>query len=175
MQHSRLSHIFGLPSVEGMSAAANRKLIEDIFEQMSRGNTRAMSDAMADDFRWIFPGNWSWSGIWEPKSVVLNELLRPLMTQFAEYRSAADFVIADDDRVVAQVRAHARTIRGEPYEQTYCFVFRIEDGRLTEVIEHCDTALVERVLQPLQRAGGWIPCGDMPETHSRGPNSGAIG
>ncbi|MEV5838414.1 nuclear transport factor 2 family protein [Nocardia sp. NPDC052112] len=137
-----------------MSAAANKKLIEDIFEQMSQGNTRAMGEAMAEDFRWIFPGNWSWSGAWEPKSVVLNELLRPLMTQFTEYRSAADFVIAEDDRVVAQVRGHGITTRGEPYEQTYCFIFRIANGRLTEVIEHCDTALVERVLDPLQRVGG---------------------
>ncbi|MFI6775375.1 nuclear transport factor 2 family protein [Nocardia sp. NPDC050412] len=134
-----------------MSAAANKKLIEHIFDQMAQGNTRAMGAAMAEDFRWIFPGNWSWSGIWEPKTVVLNELLRPLMAQFTEYRSAADFVIAEDDRVVAQVRGHGITAGGEPYEQTYCFIFRIANGRLTEVIEHCDTALVERVLQ---RVGG---------------------
>ncbi|MET7768293.1 nuclear transport factor 2 family protein [Nocardia sp. NPDC005366] len=137
-----------------MSTAANKKLIEHIFEQMSQGNTRAMSEAMAEDCRWIFPGNWSWSATWEPKSVVLNQLLRPLMTQFTEYRSAADFVIAEDDRVVAQVRGHGITTAGEPYEQTYCFIFRIANGRLTEVIEHCDTTLVERVLQPLQRVGG---------------------
>ncbi|MEU0499479.1 nuclear transport factor 2 family protein [Nocardia sp. NPDC005998] len=132
-----------------MSATENKKLVERIFDEMSRGNTRAMAEAMADDFRWIFPGNWSWSQTWEPKAVVLNELLRPLMTQFTEYRSAAEFIIAEDDRVVAQVRGHGRTTSGEPYEQTYCFIFRVADGRLTEVIEHCDTALVERVLQPL--------------------------
>ncbi|MFX0576089.1 nuclear transport factor 2 family protein [Nocardia nepalensis] len=130
-----------------MSATENRKLVEQIFDQMSRGNTRAMAEAMADDFRWIFPGNWSWSRTWEPKTVVLNELLRPLMAQFTEYRSAADFIIAEDDRVVAQVRGHGMTTDGEPYEQTYCFIFRVADGRLTEVIEHCDTALVERVLR----------------------------
>jgi ketosteroid isomerase-like protein len=37
------------------------------------------------------------------------------------------------------------------YHQTYCHVFRVRDGQLTEVIEHCDTALVERVLQPPRR------------------------
>jgi ketosteroid isomerase-like protein len=130
-----------------MSATENKKLVEQIFDQMSRGNTRAMAEAMADDFRWIFPGNWSWSRTWEPKTVVLNELLRPLMAQFTEYRSAAEFIIAEDDRVVAQVRGHGMTTDGEPYEQTYCLIFRVADGRLTELIEHCDTALVERVLQ----------------------------
>ncbi|MFI2284377.1 nuclear transport factor 2 family protein [Nocardia beijingensis] len=129
-----------------MTAMENKKLLTDIFEQMSLGNTRALSDAMADDFRWVFPGDWSWSGIWEPKSAVLQELLRPLMAQFTEYRSTAEMIVAEGDRVVVQARAEAVTMHGDPYDQTYCFVFRVADGKLREVVEHCDTALVERVL-----------------------------
>ncbi|WP_040739067.1 nuclear transport factor 2 family protein [Nocardia tenerifensis] len=130
-----------------MSAIENKKLLEHVFEQMAAGNTGALSEAMAEDFRWIFPGDWSWSGTWEPKDVVLKGLLRPLMTQFTEYRVAADFVVAEEDRVVVQARGHGITTRGGRYDQTYCFVFRVADGKLTEVIEHCDTALVERVLE----------------------------
>jgi len=129
-----------------MSTAENKKLIQEIFDQMSQGNTRAMSDAMADDFRWVFPGNWSWSGSWEPKQVVLDGLLRPLMAQFIDYRSEADLILAEGDRVVVQARGYATTTRGEPYHQTYCYIFRVADGQLTEVVEHCDAALVERVL-----------------------------
>jgi ketosteroid isomerase-like protein len=130
-----------------MSTAENKKLLQGIFDQMAEGNTRALSDAMADDFRWVFPGSWSWSGIWGPKPVALHGLLRPLMAQFAgDYRSEPDLVLADADRVVVQARGYATTKRGEPYHQTYCFIFRVADGRLTEVVEHCDTALVERVL-----------------------------
>ncbi|WP_406266419.1 nuclear transport factor 2 family protein [Nocardia sp. NBC_00881] len=132
-----------------MSVIENKNLLEGIFEQMSHGNTRAMSDAMADDFRWVFPGNWSWSGVWEPKSVVLQQLLRPLMAQFTEYRTAAEMIVAEGDRVIVQARGYGVTTRGETYDQTYCFVFRVADGQLKEVVEHCDTALVERVLDPL--------------------------
>ncbi|MBF6340390.1 nuclear transport factor 2 family protein [Nocardia abscessus] len=129
-----------------MTAMENKKLLADIFEQMSLGNTRALSDAMADDFRWVFPGDWSWSGAWAPKSAVLDRLLRPLMAQFTEYRSAAELILAVDDRVVVRARAQAVTIRGETYDQIYCFLFRVTDGKLREVVEYCDTALVERVL-----------------------------
>jgi uncharacterized protein len=131
-----------------MGTAQNKKLVQDIFDQMAQGNTRALSDAMADDFRWVFPGNWSWAGSWGPKPVALDGLLRPLMAQFADYRSEAELVVADGDRVVVQARGYGTTKRGEPYHQTYCFIFRVADGRLTEVVEHCDTALVERVLDP---------------------------
>src|SRR4051812_3731556 len=136
-----------------MSALSNKKLIWGIFAELGRGNTRAMADALADDVRWTFPGNWSWAGTWEPKSEVMNGLLLPLMKQFpGGYRSEADFVLAEGDRVVVQARGHATTARGEAYDQTYLYIFRIRDGRITEVVEHCDTALVERVLdQPQTR------------------------
>jgi ketosteroid isomerase-like protein len=129
-----------------MDTARNKKLVQGVFDQMAKGNTRAMSDAMADDVRWVFPGNWSWAGSWGPKSVALNEMLRPLMAQFADYRSEAEFMIAEGDRVVVQARGYGTTTRGAVYHQTYCYIFRIADGLITEVIEHCDTALVERVL-----------------------------
>jgi ketosteroid isomerase-like protein len=131
------------------STEANKQLLKGIFDEMSKGNTRAMSEAMADDFRWVFPGNWSWAGTWGPKKVALEGLLRPLMAQFTEYSSEAEVILAEGDRVVVQAHSQATTTRGEPYNQTYCFIFRVADGKLTEVVEHCDTALVERVLEPV--------------------------
>ncbi|MGP3955910.1 nuclear transport factor 2 family protein [Nonomuraea sp. 3N208] len=129
-----------------MGAAENKRLLQDVFDQMAQGNTRAMSEVMSDDFRWVFPGNWSWSGSWGPRQVALNVLLRPLMAQLTGYRSEADLILAEGDRVVVQARGYATTKRGEPYHQTYCYIFRVADGQITEVVEHCDTALVERVL-----------------------------
>lgn len=135
-----------------MSTAGNKELLQGIFDELAQGRTGAMRAAMAEDFRWVFPGNWSWAGRWEPRSVVQNGLLRPLMAQFTDYRSEADLILADGDRVVVQARGYATTKRGQPYHQTYCYIFRVTDGRLTEVVEHCDTALVERVLDPIRPA-----------------------
>ena len=38
------------------------------------------------------------------------------------------------------------TKSGEPYNQTYCYVFRFEDGQVSELTEYLDTDLVNRVL-----------------------------
>src|SRR5918992_6323557 len=105
LTYRRLTHGLAVPTVPGMSAAENKKLLQDVFGQLAAGNSRAMLEAMADDFRWVFPGAWSWSGVWEPKQAVVERLLRPLMDQFAGgYRSEADLVLADGDRVVVQAR-----------------------------------------------------------------------
>ncbi len=138
------------PRFGRVSGSENKQFVEEIFRQLAQGNSGALGAAMAEECRWVFPGNWSWSGVWEPRSAVLDGLLRPLADQFADgYRNEADFVLSDGDRVVVQARGYATTTGGEPYHQTYCFIFRIADGRIVEVIEHCDTALVERVLKPL--------------------------
>ena len=34
------------------------------------------------------------------------------------------------------------------YDNQYCMVWRIEDGKIKEIKEYCDSALVERVLGP---------------------------
>ena len=128
----------------------NRRLLAGIFDQLAVGNGRPLVDAMADDCRWVFPGTWSWAGTWGPKREIVAGLLRPLMAQFRTYRSQADLIIATGDRVVVQARGYATTTRGQRYDQTYCYLYRVAGGRLTEVVEHCDTALVERVLTPVR-------------------------
>jgi hypothetical protein len=103
---------------------------------------------MAEGFRWRFAGSWSWARDWGATAAETREnLLRPLMAQFADYRCRAEEIIADGDTVVVRAVADATTVRGDAYPQAYCYVFRLQDGRLAEVIEYCDTALVERVLK----------------------------
>ena len=58
----------------------------------------------------------------------------------------AEEIIAEGDRVVVLARGEVKTVRGEDYNNSYCFVLRMRGGRIVEVREYCDTALAERVL-----------------------------
>ena len=42
-------------------------------------------------------------------------------------------------------RGEVKTKGGQDYNNSYCFVLRLEDGKLVELREYLDTALVERV------------------------------
>jgi len=119
--------------------------VQDVFDRVAAGDVPALTAAMSDDVRWVFPGTWTWSG----KHQVVDGLLRPLMTQFASYRLDGRVLLAAGDRVAVRAQAEARTVRGQDYPQLYLFLMRVRDGRITEIVEHCDTALVERVLTPL--------------------------
>ena len=130
-----------------MTTRENKRLLEEIFDALAEGDPRPLTDAMCEDFRWRFAGEWSWARDWgSSKRDVRRNLLAPLMAQFAAYRCRAEEIIADGDRVVVRAIAEATTTGGDSYPQAYCYVFRLTDGCITEVLEYCDTALVERVL-----------------------------
>jgi len=48
--------------------------------------------------------------------------------------------------VVVLARGEVKTVRGEDYDNNYCFVIRMKDGKMVELREYMDTALAEAVL-----------------------------
>jgi ketosteroid isomerase-like protein len=62
--------------------------------------------------------------------------------------------IAEGDLVVVEAKGDNVTKAGLRYDNDYCMVWRVENGRITMIKEYCDSALVERVLGPFpqQRA-----------------------
>ena len=55
-------------------------------------------------------------------------------------------LIADGDYVAEQSRGVARTKTGKAYNNTYCRVWRISDGRIQAMQEYLDTELVRSCL-----------------------------
>jgi ketosteroid isomerase-like protein len=130
-----------------MTASQNRWLIQGVFAELAMGNSRPFVDSFADDVRWTLTGRTAWSGTYEGKQAVQDELLAPLAAQFADrYRSTATRFVAEGDHVVVEARGHVTTKAGEPYDNTYCFVFRLAGGEVKEITEYCDTELVASAL-----------------------------
>jgi ketosteroid isomerase-like protein len=132
-----------------MTAIENRALIQNLMEARARRDPAPFIAAMADDFVWRIIGTTAWSGEYIGKADVRERLLKPLYTQFVAPTSlTATCILADGDYVIVQANGDATTVSGERYANTYCFVIRVADGQLRELTEYCDTALIERVLQP---------------------------
>jgi ketosteroid isomerase-like protein len=130
-----------------VGATENKKLMERIFAGLAEGDGKPFQEAMADDFSWTIIGTTEWSRTYEGKRAVREELLRPLFSQFADrYTNEVVRFIAEDDHVVVECRGHVTTKSGAPYNNTYCWVCRIEGGKLRELTEYLDTELVASAL-----------------------------
>jgi ketosteroid isomerase-like protein len=127
---------------------ANRQYIRQVMAELDKGNGKPFVDAMADDFSWTIPGDTPWSRTYSGKQVVLNELLRPLYAQFATpYISITRRVMADGDRVIIEFDGRVTTKAGKAYNNRYCYVCRMEGGKMKDLMEYLDTALVSSALQ----------------------------
>lgn len=130
-----------------MSTAENKQLLQQIFAEMAKGNSRPLVESMADDFSWTVSGTSKWSRTYAGKHAVLNELFAALRPHMADrIKTIAHRFIAEEDFVVVEARGSNTTKSGKPYNNTYCFVFRVEDGKLKEVTEYMDTFLVAVIL-----------------------------
>ena len=130
-----------------MSAAENKQLMQNIFTELSNGNGAPFVESLADDICWTIIGSTKFSGTYRGKQAVLNELLRPLFARFADqYTNTAHRFIAEDDYVVVECRGRVTTKSGAPYNNTYCWVCRVADGKLQELTEYLDTELVTAAL-----------------------------
>jgi ketosteroid isomerase-like protein len=130
-----------------MSATENKKLMQQIFAELSAGESKLFGESIADDLRWTVMGTSAWSRSYDGKAAVTNELLVPLFSRFAtRYKATADRFIAEDDCVVVEFHGEVMTKAGKPYNNRYCCIYRFTDGKIREVTEYLDTELVTATL-----------------------------
>jgi len=126
---------------------ASRKIVEQVFAALGEGDARPLVSAMRDDVRWTVAGSAPWARTYDGRKAVVEELFATLSARMAgRIRTIPERIVADGDVVVVEARGTNTTVDGEPYENRYCFVIRVEDGKLAEITEYMDTALVERVV-----------------------------
>jgi uncharacterized protein len=136
-----------------MSANANKETVRRIYAALESGDLNAFGAAVHPDYVWRLTGYSSWSRRLEGQDAIRTRLLKPLFALFAtQYRASAVNLVAEGDFVVAEVRGDVLTKRGERYDNEYCIVFRFRGNKIAEIVEYCDTDLIERVLGPYEDA-----------------------
>jgi ketosteroid isomerase-like protein len=157
MPDIRFTNAFELRRIEPMNTQQNKQVMQDVFVALADGDGSRFVEAMGDAFTWVIAGvETDWPGTWRGKRAVREQLLGPLLEQFDDtYTSTAVSFTAEDDRVVVECRGHAQTKSGRPYNNHYCYVCRFDEhGKLAELIEYADTALMQKALgSPLGVSG----------------------
>ena len=132
-----------------MSSEANKQSVAKAMEGLSHGDGRTFVDLMSDDFTWTYKGSTNWRGSYRGKSTVRSKLLAPLFDNFdGTYKNMPRRIISEGDIVVVECEGSVATKAGERYDNKYCYVIRMAEGKMVELTEYMDTALADRVLAP---------------------------
>jgi len=135
-----------------MGAAENKMLMQRIFAAAGDPDPAVrdrslFAASLADDVTWTVTGQYSWSRVFTGKQAIMNDLhghVRSLLAERA--RTIAHRFVADDDCVVVEARGNNLTRSGVRYDNDYCLVFRLENGKIREIREYCDSVLTEKAL-----------------------------
>ena len=126
-----------------MGAAENKQLIQQMFTELSKGDANAFLNNLADTLRFTIVGTTKFSGTFNGKQEFINKVLTPLSAQLeGGLTITPENLIAEGDYVAMQARGKSTTKTGKSYNNTYCQVFRIANGKVQEVTEYLDTELV---------------------------------
>jgi uncharacterized protein len=132
-----------------MSAAENKKLVQQVYTDSANRSGTTFADHLADDVRWVVTGQYSWSRTFEGRDAVLNGLMGHFRSLFPQRpRTVAFNFIAEGDYVVVEAKGDNITKTGLRYDNDYCMVWRVEGSKIKSIKEYCDSALVEKVLGP---------------------------
>ena len=134
-----------------MSRQENIDLLNRYFTAMSAGEWETVEDMYHDDIVIHLAGTTPASGRLEGKAAVTGDLIArqihaALVPETMHFAKRWKIMCADDERVVAIMEGGGPTRTGDSYEQTYCEIFRFQDGKVIEMHAFLDTALVERAL-----------------------------
>jgi ketosteroid isomerase-like protein len=129
-----------------MGISENKQVVHTFLDAGARGDLQTCYDQLADDVAWTNIGHTKYSGTFTGKGDLIGKLVGPLFGQLeGGITSTIRNVVAEGDLVVVQSTGQATTTTGRPYNNTYCQVFTIRDGKIGAVMEYMDTALVNEV------------------------------
>jgi ketosteroid isomerase-like protein len=129
-----------------MGAVENKKLIQDVFAAWARGEGSAFFNILDDNVRWTVIGSCPVSKTYTSKQAFFEGATKPLSAKLAgPIQPTVRNIIAEGDQVVLQWDGKATSKSGKPYNNSYCWVMRIADGKVKEGTAYIDTELVSEL------------------------------
>jgi uncharacterized protein len=128
-----------------MAEAENKKTVQDMMAAWARGQGGFL-DLLADDVHWTVIGSTAVSRTYTSKQAFIDGAVKPLGEKISgAIQPTVRDIIADGDKIVLQWDGRAVGKNGTIYHQTYCWVMRIENGKVCEGTAYLDTELITQL------------------------------
>jgi uncharacterized protein len=136
-----------------MSSAETEAIATTFFERLYAGEAERALDLLADDVVWWLIGNLPASGRYEGLEAVRRDLLEPFGPVWDGQPQSAtiEHTIASGDHAVLELTGGGTTAHGNEYENFYCYVVRVRDGRIDRIRGYTDTGYALGLLWGPQR------------------------
>jgi len=130
-----------------VSLESNKEIVDLFFKRVTAGKIDAAFELVDDNVSWWVPGNLPFSGTKSKTEylVVVNQITKGFPTGF---ELMATSMIAEADKVAAEVVSNGTHVNGKKYNNHYHFLIQVRDGKMINVKEYMDTLHLYQLIAP---------------------------
>ena len=124
------------------------EIVRSFYDALRRGNIPSLVALLSDDLAWTEAEGFPYfSGTWRCPQEVVEKLLVPLSTEWAEFSADAESFVGEAGNVVAfgAYRGLNRAT-GRKLLVPFAHRWRVIDGRISNFTQYTDTLLVKRAM-----------------------------
>jgi ketosteroid isomerase-like protein len=126
-----------------------KQVVQRYLDALVAGDLDAIRDSFAEDATWTMHGDLPIAGPWIGRDSIVDDFLTAVGGSLFEPGSHSfEFptLIGEGDTVALEWRVRARTVGGDDYDNEYCGIFVVRDGRIQAVREYLDSRYAARTL-----------------------------
>ena len=129
-----------------MSSGENKRIIQDAFTAWANGDGMAFFNLLADTASWTVMGSCPISGTYIGRQRLVEDALTPQRDKLAGPPTPTVLnLVAEGDTVVIQWVGKGTTKTGRAYNNSYCYVVQMDNGKITRGTAYLDTELVRSI------------------------------
>lgn len=150
-----------LPNVASATSQAdvetrNKEIVTQAFDRWAAGGTTFFSDMLTPDVIWTIKGSGPGTGVFRGVDAFVEQAVRPFVSRLSTpVRPVSKQVWADGDHVIIQWDGTAVARDGQPYNNSYAWIFHMRNGKAVEVTAFLDLEpyndVLRRVPAPAQK------------------------
>lgn len=142
-----------LPSLALANASSevetrNKQAVSEAFDRWAAGGNTFFRDILAPDVVWTIKGSGPSAGTHRGVDAFVSQAVQPFAVRLSEpVRPVSKQVWADGEHVIIQWDGTGVASDGQPYRNSYAWIFRMRDGKAYEVAAYLDLPAYDDVLQ----------------------------
>jgi uncharacterized protein len=126
----------------------NKETIAAAFGRWVAGGTGFFDEALAPDVAWTIPGSSPVAGTYASRDDFIARAVRPFARRLSgPIKPTARNIWADGEHVIVHWDGAGTARDGEPYNNSYAWIFQMKDGKAAEVTAFLDLAPYDAVLR----------------------------
>lgn len=131
-----------------MSVEQNKQLVTQTWNAMVAGDIKTAFANLSDEISWLIPSGapGEMGGLKRGKPALL-EFFRSAAKMFpGGLKSEIRRTYGDGDTVIIELINRGKMLNGRDYENEYCFIFELDNGKIRRIREYVDTAKVRDLM-----------------------------